>query len=215
MQDQIRANFIPEANPTGHRATKKRRQREQLIKIGLELFFQYGFEKTSIAKIAQDAGISERTFFHYFKTKEELVFDWNNANGRFCVEVLHKQKPDQPAIKSLRIMFQALADRIETDYKRSVQISQLIFGSPTLSARSHDEFNKWERHFLQALKRDRGKVKTEETYRLEIEVSVAVHAFTTAVRQWSLNHTVGNRSIRPWVLRAFDVIYKTGQAGHT
>jgi len=44
-----------------------------ILSTALKLFVQYGFHGTPTSKIAVEAGVSNGTLFHYFKTKDELV----------------------------------------------------------------------------------------------------------------------------------------------
>ncbi|WP_421828857.1 TetR/AcrR family transcriptional regulator [Larkinella sp.] len=46
---------------------------EKILAIALKLFVAYGFHGTPTSKIASEAGVSNGTLFHYFKTKDELV----------------------------------------------------------------------------------------------------------------------------------------------
>jgi AcrR family transcriptional regulator len=53
---------------------KRQVARDHIEQTALRLFVQRGFEATTIADIAEAAGISTRTFFRYFATKEDVVF---------------------------------------------------------------------------------------------------------------------------------------------
>lgn len=44
-----------------------------ILSAALKLFVQYGFHGTPTSRIASEAGVSNGTLFHYFKTKDELV----------------------------------------------------------------------------------------------------------------------------------------------
>lgn len=48
-------------------------KQEQILKAALRLFTEFGFHGTPTSKIAQEAGVSNGTLFHYYKTKDELV----------------------------------------------------------------------------------------------------------------------------------------------
>jgi AcrR family transcriptional regulator len=46
----------------------------RLEQAALELYAEHGFEQTTVAEIAQRAGLTERTFFRYFADKREVLF---------------------------------------------------------------------------------------------------------------------------------------------
>jgi AcrR family transcriptional regulator len=48
--------------------------RGRLQQAAMELFVERGFEQTTVAEIAQRAGLTERTFFRYFADKREVLF---------------------------------------------------------------------------------------------------------------------------------------------
>lgn len=47
---------------------------ERLQSIAVELFADQGFERTTVAEIADAAGLTERTFFRHFADKREVLF---------------------------------------------------------------------------------------------------------------------------------------------
>lgn len=49
-------------------------RKEEILKVAQELFYEHGFEKTPINAIILGAGIAKGTFYHYFKSKEDLLF---------------------------------------------------------------------------------------------------------------------------------------------
>lgn len=48
-------------------------KREHLIQTAVALFNQHGFHATGIATILAEAGISKKTLYHYFHSKDELI----------------------------------------------------------------------------------------------------------------------------------------------
>lgn len=58
---------------TDLRARRRNETRLDIQKAALGLFEQHGFEETTVDEIAREAGVSPRTFFRYFPTKEESV----------------------------------------------------------------------------------------------------------------------------------------------
>lgn len=49
--------------------------KDKLIEIAQYLFLQKGYEKVSISEISQASGIAKPTFYHHFKSKEELFLE--------------------------------------------------------------------------------------------------------------------------------------------
>jgi len=48
-------------------------KREQIITEALKLFYQHGFNATGIDRIISEAGVSKKTLYNHFRSKEELV----------------------------------------------------------------------------------------------------------------------------------------------
>ena len=63
------------AQAEGLRERKKRLMRQQLSDTATRLFMDRGFEAVRVAEIAEACGVSEKTVFNYFPTKESLILD--------------------------------------------------------------------------------------------------------------------------------------------
>src|SRR6476646_1043353 len=48
--------------------------RGRLEQAALELYVERGYEQTTVAEIAERAGLTERTFFRHFADKREVLF---------------------------------------------------------------------------------------------------------------------------------------------
>jgi AcrR family transcriptional regulator len=98
------------APSTGKREQKRDRTRERLRRCALARFQSLGFEKTSVADVAADAGVTERTFYRYFPTKEAVLFqdfairfDWFRA-------ALDVRPEDESILDSVRIAIESFPD---------------------------------------------------------------------------------------------------------
>jgi AcrR family transcriptional regulator len=63
-------------NPSGSagRAGASRRRRYEIASAAIKLFIEHGLDGTTVDEIAAEAGVSPRTFFRHFETKEQAAF---------------------------------------------------------------------------------------------------------------------------------------------
>jgi mycofactocin system transcriptional regulator len=78
---------------------------EAIEKVALELFATRGFEETPIEEIAAAAGISRRSFFRYFPSKNDIPF------GNFA-SLLHDLDQWLSSVPDDRPMFEVIADAV-------------------------------------------------------------------------------------------------------
>ena len=57
------------------RPSKAERTRARLLVSAFELFSTQGFDATTVAQIAEHAGVTEMTFYRHFRTKGQLVVE--------------------------------------------------------------------------------------------------------------------------------------------
>jgi AcrR family transcriptional regulator len=68
------------SEPAGLRARKKRLMRQQLSDTATEMFLDRGFDAVRVADVAEACGVSEKTVYNYFPTKESLLLDrWDTT----------------------------------------------------------------------------------------------------------------------------------------
>jgi AcrR family transcriptional regulator len=81
--------------------------RGRLERAAMELYNQRGFESTTVAEIAERAGLTERTFFRYFTDKREVLF----AGAGVLQELLVSKVADAPAsLPPIDVVAAALAE---------------------------------------------------------------------------------------------------------
>ncbi|PSK96573.1 TetR family transcriptional regulator [Murinocardiopsis flavida] len=119
----------------GLRERKKAMTREALIDSALRLFDQHGFAATTTEQIAASVGVSQRTFFRYFATKEEVVSAAHNAvDDDFFARFLAKD----PAIHPLEALRAAAVETWQSLDERALRsqvlLSKLYDSTPQLLA---------------------------------------------------------------------------------
>ena len=115
------------------RERKRRETRQRIAETGLRLFLANGYETTTLDTIAAEAGISRRTFFSYFKSKEDILFVWQSGGWRGVREALLNVSPDEHPLDAVRDMFiKHLADYSNNEMRT---IDRLLRSSDALRAR--------------------------------------------------------------------------------
>ncbi len=56
------------------------------MSAAIALFDEQGYEATTVAEIAERAGLTKRTFFRYFSDKREVLFSGSDELQRFWLE---------------------------------------------------------------------------------------------------------------------------------
>jgi TetR/AcrR family transcriptional regulator of autoinduction and epiphytic fitness len=92
------------------------RKREAIIQAAIAEFRANGFEITSMDKIAATAGVSKRTVYNHFPSKEELFAEiLNQLWARITAEQAVTYRPDQPLREQLQQMLLAKLQMMADD----------------------------------------------------------------------------------------------------
>jgi TetR/AcrR family transcriptional regulator, regulator of mycofactocin system len=86
----------------GLRERKKQQTRQAIHEAAMRLFAERGYDATTIADIAEAAGISPRTFFSYFTAKEEAVFQKFDMAYEEYTHALQNRPAGMTALAALR-----------------------------------------------------------------------------------------------------------------
>jgi AcrR family transcriptional regulator len=102
---------------TGLRERKKQQTREALARAGMELFVERGYEATTLAEIAEAAGVSTRTVFAYFPSKEDILFASFQAMREALARALAERPGGKDALTTLRDFILSGHTKTELDLK--------------------------------------------------------------------------------------------------
>ncbi|GAA1093941.1 TetR/AcrR family transcriptional regulator [Nocardiopsis composta] len=87
----------PERTAAGLRERKKARTRAALVSAALDLFCAHGFDATTTEEIAAAVGVSQRTLFRYFASKDEIVLSiQNDIESTFLEKVRARPLSEHP-----------------------------------------------------------------------------------------------------------------------
>jgi AcrR family transcriptional regulator len=133
----------------GLRERKKRLTRQRISDVATVMFLVHGFDAVTVSDIARLAGVSEKTVFNYFATKESMVFDEvDEGIERLAAALRSRGAGESPT--------RAVVRALEEDIEHDVQIGEdfmhailprflaMLAGTPALRAAWLD----LHRHFV-------------------------------------------------------------------
>lgn len=124
---------MSEMKGAGVREHKRQETLKRITQESLRLFGKQGYEATTLDAIAAAAGISRRTFFHYFKSKDDILLSLHTGLGEQIIGALQQRELGQkpfPAIReaALRLVSEYPLDELEA-------IDRLMMASESVQAR--------------------------------------------------------------------------------
>ena len=93
----------PEPQP-GLRERKREETLRRIADTGIRLFMAQGFAATTVDEIAAKAGISRRTFFHYFKSKDDILVSLGGGRSgeQLAARLTERRIDDLPPLEAVR-----------------------------------------------------------------------------------------------------------------
>jgi AcrR family transcriptional regulator len=129
---------------TGLRERKKQQTRELLAETARRLFTERGFERVSVAEIAREADVSEKTVFNYFPTKEDLVYWRLESFEAELLDAIRSRESGESVLDAFgRFVKQPRGMLGQYDRQAREQLAALtrmIVASPSLLAREQQIF---------------------------------------------------------------------------
>jgi AcrR family transcriptional regulator len=95
------ADAVPSTSASLH-LRKQQVVRDALSAAAEQLFLARGFEQVTVEEIAQAAGVSRRTFFRYFISKEDVMVERSDRLGELLLAELAARPLDEPALLAIR-----------------------------------------------------------------------------------------------------------------
>ena len=92
---------MQDPRPQGRRERKKAQTRDALREAAGRLFAEQGFAATTVQQIADAADVSERTFFRYFASKEDLLLPVIAALFAEAEQTIRDRPLDEPPLVSI------------------------------------------------------------------------------------------------------------------
>lgn len=118
--------------------------KDELGRIGLELFVTRGFENVTVDDIARAAGIGRRTFFRYFPSKNDIA--WGDFDGLLVSFAQSLATAgDVPVVDAIRLGVRRFNDVPDTERDTHRHRMRMLLTTPELVAHSTVRYADWRR----------------------------------------------------------------------
>ncbi|MFK0156579.1 TetR family transcriptional regulator [Streptomyces sp. NPDC090499] len=181
---------------------KRQLVRDQLTESAMRLLAQQGLEATTAEQIAAEVGVSRRTFFRYFDSKEDVIVQaFTEAGNALCAELSARLTAEGTAM-ALRQTIAAFVQKMTEHPEKTLRLTRLVLDSPGLRARFLERQAQWQTDMAAVL--SHGSSQNPVDLRPALASGVALTAFYTALTRWSADG--GARDLAELVDEAFDVV---------
>ena len=149
---------MQQSNPVPVRERTRRALRAELTMLAQDLFVAKGYDETTIDDVAAAAGMSRRTFFRYFASKEDLVLGKYEILGDRLADALAARPQEEPIWVSLRRAFDIVVDYFadDPDATRTLAMERIIQGNPALTAGQLERVSRTQAQLLDIVRERTG-----------------------------------------------------------
>lgn len=196
---------VESAGP-GLREMTRRAVRAQISETAMAMFVARGFDETTVDEIATAVGISSRSVFRYFPSKEDMVIGNLEKIGESLVESLEARPPKESPWVALRYaMDKHLAD-LNNDDGTLLATSVMLSNTPTLQAALANKRTSWVDSLVpNVTRRVQGPARVRELQARAI-TSAAMACLNTAVDEWT--RSGGSKRVDKLLDQAIEAVRK-------
>jgi len=90
------------ARAAGLQRRKRELVRDEIARAAWDLFGSRGYEAATVDEIARAAGVSRRTFFRYFSSKEDVVVGTSDALAEAVLAAFSRRPPHEPPLVAIQ-----------------------------------------------------------------------------------------------------------------
>jgi AcrR family transcriptional regulator len=176
----------------------------EIERAAWELFATVGFDGATVGEISRNAGVSRRTFFRYFRTKEELLsFSVEHFGQRVAQYFSEAPKTRNPLAALENAILSAMQEKMH-DSRHPREMLGLMFEEPNLRGRFLCALSRW----VPALGKELAKRKAYrgDAARCNLAAALYCTAFDHAHLRW---YREANSDLPTQMRRAFRQLRET------
>lgn len=155
-----------------------------LTEAALNLLARQGFDEVTVDEIVAAAGVSKRTFFRYFASKEDVVVQFLAEMGTGMRAELVARPAHEPPSVALRHTVWVSVDACAGHGDRALRVVRLILSTPALRARFLERQAQWRDQLAVEVARRLALDPATDLYP-QLAAGIALTAFDTVLRRWS------------------------------
>lgn len=122
--------------------------RRELQQTSLRLFLERGFDDVAISDVTDEVGVSQRTFYRHFPTKEDVVL---SLLDEFAPAV-HQHLREHPAGDApWKVVHDALTEAVQRSEPVDPAVMRMIFKTPRLFSAYNERQRRWEAMMAEVL----------------------------------------------------------------
>jgi AcrR family transcriptional regulator len=172
--------------------------RGRLEEAALQLYSERGFDQTTVAEIAERAGLTERTFFRYFADKREVLFAGESMLDEIVVRAVADAGKSVGPIDAVAAGLTAVAEMFHGRRDHARRRQAVIAANPGLQERELIKLSRLAAATAEAL---RGRGIAEPAASLTAEAGMA--AFKVAFERW-IGDGGGDRPLSTVIAESID-----------
>jgi AcrR family transcriptional regulator len=106
--------------------------RGEISRVAWDLFGAEGYEATTVDEIARAAGVSRRTFFRYFASKEDVLVETSDALAEDLLAAFSRRPATEPPLVAVHRALRPVVEARLADAEQARAIIRLLRESRTL-----------------------------------------------------------------------------------
>lgn len=190
------------------RAERSQETRRRIFEAAMRLFAQHGFDRTSTATIAKEAGVSQGIIFHYFETKRKLfwtvVFE-GVAEAKSQAKILDEFAKHANPLDKLRLFGRYMTQRAEDNPELNEILTRHV-PAMTIDSEVEAQWLSEKPIFLEDLFEEG---KAQKAFREDLDTQIAavsfIGIFNVNYLKWKMLGSKG--SLQETVQRAFEMFF--------
>lgn len=104
--------------------------KSKIASVAWKLFYEQGYEATTVDQIINECGVSKGNFYHYFSAKDELLNSLSDMFDEEYEKIMGKLHKDMNSfdklIETTRYLFRFIEERVPVDLLSILYSSQII-----------------------------------------------------------------------------------------